>query len=61
MINALKSKILGYDAVTYKILQTLSLHISHQLSYITHTQHTVFNTTKILQKQYYTSSLHIKF
>jgi len=65
MINALKSKILGYDEITHKILQTLSLHNSHLLSYIihthTHTHRTVFNTKKILQKQYYTSSLHIKF
>ena len=55
MINALKSKILGYDEITHKILQTLSPHISHLLSYNyththTHTQCTV----------HYTSSLHIK-
>jgi hypothetical protein len=42
-INALNSKILGYDEITHKILQTLSPHISHLLSYKhTHT-HTVYS------------------
>jgi hypothetical protein len=61
MINALKSKILGYDETTHRILQTLSPHISHLLSYNHTHPHTHTHTSVQYYKNFIKTVLYIIF